>query len=100
MSRGRCGGDGRKLQAHVVFKMAVKRLVLTAFSPAGESVFPAASDLIEPHHLRQDRSRPGDIYAIGNDLHGKDVLMDVVITSVLKQSLRASQTMLKAPIMF
>jgi hypothetical protein len=82
---GRCRGDGRRLQAHEVFKMVVKRLVLTSFSPGG-SVFPAVSVLIEPQHLRQDRSRPGDIYAIGNGLQRKDVVMDVVITSVLKQS--------------
>jgi len=82
---GSFGGDGRRLQAHEVFKMVVKRLVLTSFSPGG-CVFPAASILIEPKHLRQDRSRPGDIYAIGNGLHRKDVVMDVVITSFLKQS--------------
>ena len=82
---GRCGGDGRRLQAHEVYKMAVKRLVLTSPFPGG-SVFPAASVLIEPQHLRQDRSRPGDIYAIGNGMHRKDVVMDVIITSALKQS--------------
>ena len=65
--------------------MVVKRLVLTSFSPGG-SVFPVASVLIEPQHLRQDRSHPGDIYAIGIVLHMKDMVMDVVITSVLKQS--------------
>jgi hypothetical protein len=65
--------------------MAVKRLVLTSFTPGG-SVYPAAYVLIEPQHLPQDRSRPGDTYAIGNGLHRKDVVMDVVITSVLKQS--------------
>ena len=44
---GRCGGDGRRLHAHEVFKMAVKRLVLTFFTPGG-SVYPAAFVLIEP----------------------------------------------------
>jgi hypothetical protein len=73
------------LQGHETFKMAIKRLVITSFSPGG-SVFPVASVLIEPHHLRLDKSRPGDIYAIGNGLHKKDVVMDVVITSFLKQS--------------
>ncbi len=63
--------------------MVVKRLVLTSFSPGGR-VFPAAYVLIEPQHLRQDKSRHGDIYAIGNGLHRKDVVMDVVITSVLQ----------------
>jgi hypothetical protein len=82
---GRCGGDGRRLQAHEVLKLAVKRLVLSSYTPGG-SVYPAASVLIEPQHLRQDRSRPGDIFAIGNGLHRKDVVMDLVITSVLQQS--------------
>jgi hypothetical protein len=63
--------------------MDVKRLVFMSFNPGG-SVFPADSVLIEPHHLRQDRSRPGDIYAIGNGLHKKDVVMGVVITPVVK----------------
>jgi len=44
---GRCGGGGRRLQAHEAFKMAVKRLVLTSFSPGG-CIFPDASVLIEP----------------------------------------------------
>ena len=44
---GRCGGDGRRLQAHEVFKLAVKHLVPTSSSPGG-SVFPATSVFIEP----------------------------------------------------
>jgi hypothetical protein len=65
--------------------MEVKRLVLSSFTPGG-SVYPTTSVLIEPQDLRQYRSHPGDIYAIGNGLHRKDVAMDVVITMVLKQS--------------
>jgi hypothetical protein len=38
---------GAYLQAHEVFKLAVKRMVLTSSSPGG-SVFLAASVLIEP----------------------------------------------------
>ncbi len=71
--------------------MAVKRLVLSSYTPGG-SVYPAASVLIEPQHLRQDRSRPGDIFAIGNGLHRKDVVMDIVITSVLKHSCLSNAT--------
>ncbi len=62
--------------------MAVKRLVLTSSSPDG-SVFPAASVLIEPRHLRQDKSRPGDVYAIANGMHTDDSVMDIIITSAL-----------------
>ena len=80
---GRCGGDGRRIQAHEVFKLVVNRMVMTSSSHGG-SVFPAASVLIEPMHLRRDRSRPGDVYAIGNGMHMKDTFMDIVITSALK----------------
>ena len=65
--------------------MTVKRLVLTSSSPGG-SVFPAASVLIEPRHLRQDMSRPGDVYVIGNGMHKKDSVMDIIVTLVLKKS--------------
>jgi hypothetical protein len=77
--------DDRILQAHEVFKLAVKRLLLTP-SSAGGNVFPAASFLAEPMHLRQDMSRPGDVYAIGNGMHKKDTMMDTVITFALKLS--------------
>ena len=49
-------------------------------------MFTAASVLIEPRHLRQDRSRPGDVYAIGNGMHWKDSVMDIIVTPALKQS--------------
>jgi len=73
------------LQAHDVFKLAVNHLVLTSLSPGG-CVFPSASVLIEPRHLHQDKSRQGDVYAMGNGMHVKDTLVDIVITSALKQS--------------
>jgi hypothetical protein len=82
---GRCGGDGRRLYAHELYKLAMKRLVLTSSSPGGR-VFPSSSVIIEPRNLRQDKSRPGDLYTVGNGLHRKDSVMDVVITSALKQS--------------
>jgi hypothetical protein len=82
---GRCGGDGRRLQAHEVMKMALKTLVLTNHKPGG-AAFPASSVLIEPPHLRQDRTRPGDIYTMGRGVHRKDSVMDVVIASALTKS--------------
>jgi hypothetical protein len=82
---GRCGGDGRILHAHELYKLAMKRLVLTSSSPGG-IVFPSSSVLIEPRNLRSDQSRPGDLYAVGNGMHRTDSVMDVVITSALKQS--------------
>jgi len=68
-----------------MFKLVVKRLVLTSYSPVG-NVFPLSSVLIEPMHLRHDRSRPGDVYDVGNGMHRKDTVMDIVITSAMKQS--------------
>jgi hypothetical protein len=80
---GRYGWDGRRLQAYEVFKLAVKRLVLTSSSLGGR-VFSAAYVLIEPSHLRKDISRPGDVYVVGNGMHMKDIVMDIVITLAIK----------------
>jgi hypothetical protein len=82
---GRCGGDGRRIQAHESVKLAVKRLVLSCPDPVG-CAFPSASVLIEPRHLRQDNSRPGDIFVMGNGMHRKDSVMDVVVTSAMQKS--------------
>ena len=82
---GRCGGDGRRHQAHEAVKLAMQRLVLSCPDPAS-SAFPKASILIEPAHLRQDKSRPGDIYAVGAGLYRKDTVMDVVVTSAMQKS--------------
>ncbi len=61
-------------------------MVLTSSSPGG-SVFLVASVLIYmPNRLRRDRSRPGDVYAIGNGIQNKDNVMNIVVTSALKQS--------------
>jgi hypothetical protein len=54
---GRCGGDGRRLQAHEVVKRALKDLVLSNSKPGG-AAFPTSSVLIEPPHLRRDKSSP------------------------------------------
>ncbi len=80
---GRCGDDGRHLQAHEAVKLAVKRPVLSNPEPAG-CAFPADSVLIEPLHLRQDQSCLGDIYVLGTGLHKKDSVMDVVVTSAMR----------------
>ncbi len=82
---GRCGGDGRRLQAHEMVKRALKDLVLANPSPGGVA-FPASSVLIEPLHLRRDKSRPGDIMALGRDVHRMDTAMDIVIASALQKS--------------
>ena len=63
---GRCGGDGRRLQAHEAVKMTMRELVLSNAKPGG-AAFPASSILIELPHLRSGRSRPGDIMAMGKD---------------------------------
>jgi hypothetical protein len=51
---GRCGGDGRRLQAHETVKKTMRDLVLSNANPGG-AAFPASSILIEPPHLRSDR---------------------------------------------
>jgi hypothetical protein len=82
---GICGGDGRKLQAHEVVKRTLRDLVLSNPSPGGVA-FPTSSVLIEPLHLKKDRSRPGDIMALGRDVHRLDTAMDIVIASALQKS--------------
>jgi hypothetical protein len=82
---GRCGGDGRRLHAHEAVKLAIKHLVLNNPTPVG-CVFPRKSVIIEPAHLRLDKSRPGDIYAMGTKMHKKDYVMDVVVFSTLQRS--------------
>jgi hypothetical protein len=67
-SPGLMRGDGRRHQAHEAVKLVMQRLVLSCPDPVG-CAFPKESILIdEPAHLRQDKSRPGDIYAMGTGL--------------------------------
>jgi hypothetical protein len=82
---GRCGGYGKRLQAHEVVKRALKDLSLSNSNPGG-SAFPASRVLIEAPHLRRDKSRPGDILALGRDVHMLDTAMDLVIASGLPKS--------------
>ena len=56
---GRCGGDGKCLQAHVVSKLPITCLALCKPGPCGVAT-PSSALLIEPHHLRSDDSRPGE----------------------------------------
>ncbi len=82
---GRCGGDGRRLQAHEVVKRALRDMVLSNPSPGG-AAFPTSSVLIDSLHLTKDRSRLGDIMALGRDVHKLDSAMDIVIASALQKS--------------
>ena len=66
-------------------KRALKDLVLSSPNPGGPA-FPASSVLIEPPHLRRDKSRPGDIMALGRDIHRLDIDIDLVIASGLTKS--------------
>ncbi len=88
---GRCGGDGRRLQAHESIKTTMRDLVLSNANPGG-AAFPASSVLTEPQHLRNDRSRPGDILALGRDVHRMDTIMDIVIASGLTKSCLSSSS--------
>jgi len=85
MSHGQMWRDDRRMHAHETVKLVVKRLVLTCPDPSG-CAFPSASVLIEPRHLRQDNSRPGDIFVMGNGMHRNDIVMDVVVTSAMQKS--------------
>ena len=88
---GRCGGDGRRLRAREVIKRTMRDLVLSNVNPRG-AAFPASSILIEPSHLRSDRSRPGDILALGRDVHRLDTAMDLVIAFGLTKSCLSSSS--------
>ena len=69
----------------------MKDLVLSNANPGGET-FPASSILIEPPHLLGDRSRPGDILALGRDVHIMDTAMDLVIAFGLTKSCLSSSS--------
>jgi len=83
------GGDGRRLQAHEVAKRALKDMVLTKPNH-GEATFPASSVFIEPARLQRDKSRPGDILALGRDVHRLGTTMNLVVVSGLKKSCLSS----------
>ena len=82
---GRCGGDGRRHQAHEAVKLTMQRLVLFCPDPVG-CAFPKESILIEPAHLRQDKTHLSDIYVMGTGLYRKDIVMDLVVISALQKS--------------
>jgi hypothetical protein len=57
----------------------------------GGCAFPSASILTEPRHLRQDKSRPGDIVALGMGTFLKNIATDCVIFSGLEKSCLSNQ---------
>ena len=70
----------------------MRDLVLSNAKPGG-ATFPASSILIdEPPHLRSDMPRPGDIMALGRDVHMIDTAMDLVIASGLTKSSLSSSS--------
>jgi hypothetical protein len=82
-----------------VVKRALKDLVLSNPN-LGRAVFQALSILIEPPHLRRDKSMPGDILALGMDVHMLYTAMDLVIAlgltkSCLTSSCKSSNFVLK-----
>jgi len=79
---GRCGGEARRLQAHEDVQRALKEVVLSNPNPGGAKL-PVSSILIEPPHLRRDKSHPGDIMALGRDVRRLDTAMNIVIASGL-----------------
>jgi hypothetical protein len=73
-----------RLQAHEKVELALKKLVLSNPNLV-------ARILIEPQHLRQDKSRPGDIVAMGMGSFLKDTAMECVIISGLAKSCLSNQ---------
>ena len=69
----------------------MKDMVLSKMNPGG-AAFLVSSILIEPPHLRSDKSRPGDILALGRDVHRMDTAMDLVIASGLTKSCLSSSS--------
>ena len=82
---GRCGGDGRRLQADDLVKRALKEMILS-IPNSGGAAFPASKILIESPHLRGDEPRLGDFMALGKDVQMLDTTMDIVIASGLTKS--------------
>ena len=70
-------------------KRALRDLMLSNPSSGG-ATFPASSVLIEPLHLRKDRSRQRDIMALGRDVNRLNTAMDLVIASALQKSCLSS----------
>ena len=66
-------------------------MVRSNVNPGG-AAFPASSILIEPPHLRSDKSRPGDILALGRYVHRLDTAIDLVIASGLTNSCLSSSS--------
>jgi hypothetical protein len=87
---GRRGGDERRLQAHEVMKKLLKELVLTNSITKGGSAFPSSGILTEPPHLRSDKSRPGDIMALGRGAHRLNIAMYIVVASSITKSCLSS----------
>ena len=81
----RCGGDGRRLQDYEVVKQALKDLIPTSPNQGG-AAFPSSNVLTEPPHLRMDKSRHGDIMAVGREVHRMDSAIDIGIASGLTKS--------------
>ncbi len=69
----------------------MKKLVICSLTLAG-CVLLAASVLVEPRHLRQDQSRPGDLYVVGHGRLRKDVAMGIVIAFASQPSCVLSST--------
>jgi hypothetical protein len=82
---GRCGDDGRCLQAHEVVKLLLKRLALSNPDPEGVAI-PSSLLLVESRQMRSDDSRHGDLYVMTGGSHAKDAALDLIVSSSLSQS--------------
>ncbi len=71
-------------------KRALKELVLSNPNPRGVAFAAFSVILIEPTHPRGDKTRPGDIMALGREVHKLDTAMNIVIASDLTKSYLSS----------
>ncbi len=76
------GGVGRRLHAHEVVKLAMRKLVLTSSTPR-RCAFTRNNILFEQPHLRQGKIRAWDQHALGKTMYQKDTVMGIDISSVL-----------------
>ncbi len=64
------------LSGHKASYKIVSHFQINLMGSGGRN-FPASIILIDPLHLRLDKSRLGDIFALGRGCHRKDTAMDV-----------------------
>ena len=68
-------------RSQVPEKRAIKYLILSNPNLGRGTAIPASSILIDPPHLRMDKSRSGDILVLGRGVHRLDSSVYIVVAS-------------------